>query len=141
MIRRPPRSTLFPYTTLFRSSQVRLDTDEFRDSCLGNRSCTVHARIPGQIHSTAFEGNSYARSIVNGIPFGVFGPFVFHGSFMSICLGVVHASREVVSHRPDLVSRTGNDATHLPTPILAPPGDFASDLHKPSVPVGSGLHL
>src|SRR3989441_6116639 len=24
MIRRPPRSTLFPYTTLFRSSQVRL---------------------------------------------------------------------------------------------------------------------
>src|SRR3712207_8161852 len=25
MIRRPPRSTLFPYTTLFRSSPVRLD--------------------------------------------------------------------------------------------------------------------
>src|SRR3712207_9053599 len=28
MIRRPPRSTLFPYTTLFRSG----DTDEFRPS-------------------------------------------------------------------------------------------------------------
>src|SRR2546425_9477423 len=25
MIRRPPRSTLFPYTTLFRSPQARLD--------------------------------------------------------------------------------------------------------------------
>src|SRR3712207_7093753 len=25
MIRRPPRSTLFPYTTLFRSARVRLD--------------------------------------------------------------------------------------------------------------------
>src|SRR3712207_7520956 len=25
MIRRPPRSTLFPYTTLFRSAAVRLD--------------------------------------------------------------------------------------------------------------------
>src|SRR3989442_11836798 len=25
MIRRPPRSTLFPYTTLFRSSQLRCD--------------------------------------------------------------------------------------------------------------------
>src|SRR2546427_1088571 len=25
MIRRPPRSTLFPYTTLFRSQRVRLD--------------------------------------------------------------------------------------------------------------------
>src|SRR3712207_8021987 len=27
MIRRPPRSTLFPYTTLFRSSTVQLDAD------------------------------------------------------------------------------------------------------------------
>src|SRR2546427_6994426 len=27
MIRRPPRSTLFPYTTLFRSIGVRVDTD------------------------------------------------------------------------------------------------------------------
>src|SRR5258708_11370117 len=26
MIRRPPRSTLFPYTTLFRSEQKRLET-------------------------------------------------------------------------------------------------------------------
>ena len=25
MIRRPPRSTLFPYTTLFRSTQIDLD--------------------------------------------------------------------------------------------------------------------
>src|SRR5256885_8847472 len=33
MIRRPPRSTLFPYTTLFRSvgGEVRLSTDEFAE--------------------------------------------------------------------------------------------------------------
>src|SRR3712207_8258732 len=29
MIRRPPRSTLFPYTTLFRSRISRLPTDRF----------------------------------------------------------------------------------------------------------------
>src|SRR2546422_7371583 len=30
MIRRPPRSTLFPYTTLFRSLKIRADrTDDF----------------------------------------------------------------------------------------------------------------
>src|SRR3712207_7360283 len=29
MIRRPPRSTLFPYTTLFRSRDVYPDTEEF----------------------------------------------------------------------------------------------------------------
>src|SRR2546430_4371641 len=36
MIRRPPRSTLFPYTTLFRS------TDRFKDlfARLGDRSCS-----------------------------------------------------------------------------------------------------
>src|SRR3712207_8494926 len=28
MIRRPPRSTLFPYTTLFRSAEVRAARDE-----------------------------------------------------------------------------------------------------------------
>src|SRR2546430_12923357 len=27
MIRRPPRSTLFPYTTLFRSAEVQVDAD------------------------------------------------------------------------------------------------------------------
>src|SRR2546427_5844389 len=51
MIRRPPRSTLFPYTTLFRSvgertgreyaTQVRLDdpvsAQDARTRCMGNR--------------------------------------------------------------------------------------------------------
>src|SRR5256885_10218239 len=31
MIRRPPRSTLFPYTTLFRSRQVRRELREWND--------------------------------------------------------------------------------------------------------------
>src|SRR5258708_25111291 len=34
MIRRPPRSTLFPYTTLFRS-----DKTEFPDSVVASSSC------------------------------------------------------------------------------------------------------
>src|SRR3712207_6851842 len=35
MIRRPPRSTLFPYTTLFRSPPIRLDPTSVirRDKC------------------------------------------------------------------------------------------------------------
>src|SRR5258708_21188766 len=31
MIRRPPRSTLFPYTTLFRSLSLKLDMSTVRD--------------------------------------------------------------------------------------------------------------
>src|SRR5256885_15009603 len=34
MIRRPPRSTLFPYTTLFRSVIVRGEKDELFDGAL-----------------------------------------------------------------------------------------------------------
>src|SRR3712207_8467633 len=32
MIRRPPRSTLFPYTTLFRSSTFRANDENFRSA-------------------------------------------------------------------------------------------------------------
>src|SRR2546428_8504525 len=35
MIRRPPRSTLFPYTTLFRSIQVGVGPGCFRSDSLG----------------------------------------------------------------------------------------------------------
>src|SRR2546430_11708779 len=38
MIRRPPRSTLFPYTTLFRSGSSAWPT-------LSSRSCTCHSPV------------------------------------------------------------------------------------------------
>src|SRR2546427_6995155 len=45
MIRRPPRSTLFPYTTLFRSIHVPL-----AQRPLGIAECAVpsHAAVPGR---------------------------------------------------------------------------------------------
>src|SRR3712207_9295945 len=37
MIRRPPRSTLFPYTTLFRSNRIALRTEETLDyTCIND---------------------------------------------------------------------------------------------------------
>src|SRR5260370_10640038 len=44
MIRRPPRSTLFPYTTLFRS----LDSlqSEVRARLADNCGCNLHERVP-----------------------------------------------------------------------------------------------
>ena len=35
MIRRPPRSTLFPYTTLFRSKEITLEKDIEEDDQYG----------------------------------------------------------------------------------------------------------
>src|SRR5260370_31572176 len=48
MIRRPPRSTLFPYTTLFRSKSTRLNSshteDGIRDSSVtGVQTCALRS--------------------------------------------------------------------------------------------------
>src|SRR2546430_12947286 len=40
MIRRPPRSTLFPYTTLFRSSLVRPPAASSAPPCKRRQPCT-----------------------------------------------------------------------------------------------------
>src|SRR3712207_8129794 len=51
MIRRPPRSTLFPYTTLFRSEQARV----------GNRIGDISAAVQRVVEA---DGFSVVRSLV-----------------------------------------------------------------------------
>src|SRR2546427_4111913 len=51
MIRRPPRSTLFPYTTLFRSRVALLET-----TAEAVRSCTLCRLHSGRIHAVPGEG-------------------------------------------------------------------------------------
>src|SRR5258708_27915801 len=72
MIRRPPRSTLFPYTTLFRSSRVALKVNEGRSggawpACLQvnpesseTQSCTSLSL--GWSEGTTLNGMRNARS-------------------------------------------------------------------------------
>src|SRR5256885_11174976 len=70
MIRRPPRSTLFPYTTLFRSDHVRVVRERLRDAVIGPEVrvdrdlLAVHelgrrevraARRPGALHAEEVE--------------------------------------------------------------------------------------
>src|SRR3712207_6971004 len=50
MIRRPPRSTLFPYTTLFRS-----DADIVRTATTAERKRLLALRAEGTIGDTAFQ--------------------------------------------------------------------------------------
>src|SRR5216683_776457 len=42
MIRRPPRSTLFPYTTLFRSPGDKIKSDAEIDAWIRNTAITAH---------------------------------------------------------------------------------------------------
>src|SRR5256885_5130914 len=56
MIRRPPRSTLFPYTTLFRSLEETLEGEELSFIILtdGNRYAPL---VPTRDHKRVFDGN------------------------------------------------------------------------------------
>src|SRR5258708_30000623 len=47
MIRRPPRSTLFPYTTLFRSQRIRL-IKNCQDAKLSIRHQPFHGHFPSR---------------------------------------------------------------------------------------------
>src|SRR2546422_3400621 len=57
MIRRPPRSTLFPYTTLFRSCEVKLDGARLEISFPG-LSLGIFS---GRLQFTVYQGSNLLR--------------------------------------------------------------------------------
>src|SRR3712207_8990579 len=75
MIRRPPRSTLFPYTTLFRSEVNRLPgilPDPADNSCFPKaaraagmsydtliQTCLVHAAARSEEHTSELQSRQY----------------------------------------------------------------------------------
>src|SRR5207248_8968778 len=93
MIRRPPRSTLFPYTTLFRSVAVAADpVDEVVD---GERTAAVHPRREhalGERHSHRI-GDPLAQRTGSGLDAGRVVEFGMAGRLRSVLaerLEVVH---------------------------------------------------
>src|SRR5688572_33234602 len=60
MIRRPPRSTLFPYTTLFRSSQSRAGTStrQRRPRGTSSRSRPPTRRSRSEEHTSELQSQS-----------------------------------------------------------------------------------
>src|SRR5436190_15879845 len=65
MIRRPPRSTLFPYTTLFRSVLLELEAERFQQLLLGTDETSYRflgAVIEHQATSLSRAVNHFKRS-------------------------------------------------------------------------------
>src|SRR2546426_8968182 len=73
MIRRPPRSTLFPYTTLFRSPRVRAASEddwytEYLDAIIAARvvddvdAAIAHIAKYGSAHTESISSTTRARS-------------------------------------------------------------------------------
>src|SRR5215510_6962310 len=73
MIRRPPRSTLFPYTTLFRSRRWSTDggVENLRDGLVGHRIRSQSAQRPCRVHRLEQSDLSHGRLLprtANGHP-------------------------------------------------------------------------
>src|SRR5258708_12100071 len=99
MIRRPPRSTLFPYTTLFRSLQGK-----------SRRSCPVPAPTSTRIahHSRSEEHTSELQSPDH-----------------LVCRLLLEKKKNTASRKPSQPPRTHNlipqsSLYPLPSPLLAP---------------------
>src|ERR1051326_114496 len=68
MIRRPPRSTLFPYTTLFRSGQIRL----LPTKAVAKETTSVGLKVEGlDLHSArlAWEAQGHDAAFGNPLSF------------------------------------------------------------------------
>src|SRR5256885_12238277 len=55
MIRRPPRSTLFPYTTLFRSARIRQSAGGRPPECPGRHPPAVGRRFRSEEHTSELQ--------------------------------------------------------------------------------------
>src|SRR2546430_4053052 len=69
MIRRPPRSTLFPYTTLFRSPIVATD-EEMKTAALSNPK--IQERIAGKTVGNVDRKSTRLNSSHSQISYAVF---------------------------------------------------------------------
>src|SRR5437762_5695973 len=96
MIRRPPRSTLFPYTTLFRSS-VR-DLDEVR--ALGFQFAAAHVSV----------SHAYVHMVDFGLPVKVGGLWVKPGDLVHADQhGVVSIPKEIAGQVAEAVAKVEAD--------------------------------
>src|SRR2546430_6753081 len=59
MIRRPPRSTLFPYTTLFRSVAVRRAVHAHQEAAAGEGAVVAHDQhVRSEEHTSELQSQS-----------------------------------------------------------------------------------
>src|SRR3989442_8873623 len=61
MIRRPPRSTLFPYTTLFRSATVTADqlVEMLGDTFSRTRCCLCNDQLRSEEHTSELQSRPH----------------------------------------------------------------------------------
>ena len=104
MIRRPPRSTLFPYTTLFRSTEISIEEVDNQGivevSATNKESIDAAMRAIKAIVAVPEVGEVYEGKISSIMPYGAFV------EFMQGKDGLLHIS-EIDWKRLETVEETG----------------------------------
>src|SRR5256885_8266549 len=99
MIRRPPRSTLFPYTTLFRS--LWLGADAVTDQGVVNKVGSYAAALAAREHSVPVDRKSTR----------------LNSSHLVISYAVFCLKKKIIRRASTAVAASGSP---LPTPVLSP---------------------
>src|SRR3990167_8366366 len=115
IIRRPPRSTLFPYTTLFRSSRRAAGTDPDRtardpDSCPDTPARRTQDRKSTRLKSSHSQ-NSYAVFFFNNTATTEIYPLSLHDALPIFPSGGRHGSG---SHSSGSGQLSGHSGTQNP---------------------------
>src|SRR5256885_14981839 len=96
MIRRPPRSTLFPYTTLFRSLFAR---DEFETvTALGQMEFITPEEVADYVMSE-LQGRATGKDVVAALDAATAGPTYRAGILRRNAIGRLRALEERHAHR------------------------------------------
>src|SRR2546430_17302898 len=90
MIRRPPRSTLFPYTTLFRSGNARAFASQLVEMGLGGYEVIPADQL--DLMSPNLKRDRRRAANESFEPFGSFGSFETFESFRSPSRSEEHTS-------------------------------------------------
>src|SRR5256885_9827470 len=76
MIRRPPRSTLFPYTTLFRSLTVTVPDDSSISASPSSVTVVQGQSVTSTVSTTVTSGNAQTMTLsASGLPAGATASF------------------------------------------------------------------
>src|SRR5438034_4799813 len=113
MIRRPPRSTLFPYTTLFRS----IVKDRFGASNVRSMMCRFHVQTAGSSLTARSIDNNVVRTTVQALSAVLGGAQSLHTNARDEALALPTAEAARLALRTQQILAYESGVTETPDPL------------------------
>ena len=121
MIRRPPRSTLFPYTTLFRSISIAVDKEGHPHIAFRRSTDQISSMHGDRIYYTHDPGTGFVEPTL--VVDGNLPPY-WTPSNPSLAIDNSEIAHIAFTSQPDKVLYTNNQKGNFETPIEVLSGDY-----------------